>query len=88
MPDALPAHGERGQSAAAVREGAQAAGKPHDRGPLHDAVQQDRAAPAENDHHGLHRQLQRERADAHAGESQDRGKWISGCFTPRVFVLP
>lgn len=69
MPDALPAHRERGQSPAAVREGAQAAGQPDGRGPLHDAVQQDRAPHAEDDHHGVHRQLHRERADAHAGES-------------------
>lgn len=77
--DALPAHRERDQSPATVREGAQASGEPDGRGPLHDAVQQDWAAHAEDDHHGLHRQLQWKRSDAHAGKCRFGSFCCCGC---------
>lgn len=70
MPHAVPAHRERSESAAALREGKETHREPVRRRPVHDAVQQDREADAENDHHGLYRQLRRKHPDADPGEQE------------------
>ena len=86
VPDALHAHGVGGEDAASVRARAAAPGRPDGRGPLHDALQQDREAAAAHEHHGLHGQLQRQHADAYAGKEggRERGRevgmdgWMDG----------
>lgn len=66
VPDALPAHRAGGEGPAAVRARAPPPGPAGRGGPLHAALQQDRAAHAEDEHHHLRGQLLRQRGHADA----------------------
>lgn len=70
MSDAFPAHGGGGEDASPVRERQETAGGAERRGPLHDAVQPHRETQPAHVHHDLHGELQRQRPDANAGETQ------------------